>query len=102
MRMTHVRRIVAEYYDLTKEEMLQISRKHEFVLPRQIAMYFCNKLTDASLNEIARFFSRKDHTTVWHAITKIEALRLDSEWDEKLSKLEELLLGSAKNLNSVE
>jgi chromosomal replication initiator protein len=44
-------------------------------MPRQIAMYLCKKLTNASLPEIGKSFGGKHHSTVIHSITKIEELR---------------------------
>ncbi len=44
-------------------------------MPRQIAMYLCKKLTNASLPEIGRSFGGKHHSTVIHSIRKVEELR---------------------------
>lgn len=100
MRMTHVRRIVSEYYGLTLAELTQVSRKPEFALPRQIGMYFCRKLTRASLNEVVRFFKRTNHTTVLYAVNKIEELRVHPKTGKELIELEELIVGSSLHLNN--
>ncbi len=64
--------LVAGDYGLSTTDILSAKRKKSFVEPRQIAMYICNKLTKLSLPEIAESFRRKDHTTVLHAVRKIE------------------------------
>ena len=50
------------------------TRTKTVAFPRQVAMYLARKLTHASLAEIGRAFGGKDHTTVLHAVHKIEAL----------------------------
>ena len=65
-------KLVAEDYGLSTAEILSSKRKKSFVEPRQTAMFICNKMTKLSLPEIAESFRRKDHTTVMHAVRKIE------------------------------
>ncbi|MDG6910434.1 MAG: chromosomal replication initiator protein DnaA, partial [Nitrososphaerota archaeon] len=48
------------------------TNKADVVVPRQLAMYLCKELTDASLPEIGRKFGGKHHTTVLHSIRKVE------------------------------
>ena len=54
------------------EEFLSKKRNKQLVTPRHVAMYLCRKLTDASLPLIGEAFGGRDHTTVLHAIEKIE------------------------------
>jgi hypothetical protein len=62
------------------------------VIPRQIAMYLAKQLTDASLPEIGSHFGDKHHTTVMHAIAKIEEQRCaDTALDTVISKLLKIL-----------
>lgn len=80
---------VANYYALNPEELLSEKRSKRVSEAKQIAMYLCRKLLSASLIEIARFFKRKDHTTVIHAIKKVEERkRTDRKFRHLVSFLE--------------
>ncbi len=70
-----VSRAVAERFGLLPQQLKQRTNAHEISRPRQIAMYLCKELTGASLPEIGRFFGGKHHTTVLHAIRKVDELR---------------------------
>lgn len=94
MKLTHVRKIVAEHYGLNYLQIIQESRFSEILLPRQIAMYFSHKLTEASLSKIARFYRRKDHTTTINAINKIKRMLNDEDFEQSMIELEEKILGS--------
>jgi chromosomal replication initiator protein len=50
-------------------------RARAFSYPRQIAMYLCRSMTDLSLPKIGEYFGNRDHTTVLHAVDKIEGER---------------------------
>ena len=67
------------------------SNTRQIAYPRQIAMYVCKELTNASLPEIGRFFGGKHHTTVLHSVQKIEELR---QRDEDLNRLIQSLFDS--------
>ena len=60
------------------------SNARAVTLPRQVAMYLCKELTPASLPEIGRSLGGKHHTTVIHALTKIERRRQD---DQELNRI---------------
>ena len=62
---------VSTFYNVTKEELLGKSRVISLVLPRQVAMYLCKKLTDMNAGMIGKTFG-KDRTTVLHSVEKIE------------------------------
>ena len=62
--------VIAEYFDVSLDELLGPGRVHNLVYSRQIAMYLCRELTDLSLPRIGETFNR-DHTTVMHAERKI-------------------------------
>lgn len=64
--------IVSDFYNITIEDILKQSRKKEYVNPRQIAMYIIRKELETSLPSIGELFGGRDHTTVIHAIDKIE------------------------------
>ncbi|MEN3014209.1 MAG: chromosomal replication initiator protein DnaA [Endomicrobiia bacterium] len=66
--------VVAEEFKISKNELLSKKRSEILALPRQFGMYLAKKLTDLSYLEIAESFGRKDHTTAYHAYTKIREL----------------------------
>ncbi|MDG6881911.1 Chromosomal replication initiator protein DnaA [Phocoenobacter uteri] len=70
----NIQKVVADRYNIKVSELKSESRKAMFTRPRQIAMLLAKELTNHSLPEIARAFDRKDHTTVMHAIKRINEL----------------------------
>jgi chromosomal replication initiator protein len=81
-------RKVAIHYNLRMTDMLSPRRARSVARPRQIAMFLAKTLTSKSLPEIGRRFGGRDHTTVIHAVRKIESLR---ETDVQISEDVELL-----------
>ncbi len=71
--------IVAEFYNISMDDIIKESRKKEFVKPRQIAMYIIRKELDNSFPSIGGFFGGRDHTTVMHAVDKVEKLIEEKE-----------------------
>jgi len=69
-----IQRKVAEHFTLRLDDMHSARRSRNVARPRQVAMYLCKKLTPRSLPEIGRKFGGRDHTTVMHAVRKIEEL----------------------------
>lgn len=67
-----IQKAVSAYYHLDLSELLSKKRNKQLVYPRQIAMYICRKLTDASYPQLGDQFGGRDHTTVMHAAEKIE------------------------------
>lgn len=65
--------VVAEHFGVNPDDITSKKRNSEFVLPRQISMYLCRKLTETSLSNIGKYLGKKDHTTVMHGIQKIES-----------------------------
>ncbi len=63
---------VCSYYDITKEEITGKSKTKNLTLPRQVAMYICNVLTELNYGAIARNFGNRDRTTVMHNVQKIK------------------------------
>jgi chromosomal replication initiator protein len=83
-----IQRSVAEMFGISVEDLVEENRKQVVRLPRHIAMYLVKQLTDASLPEIGRQFGGRHHTTVLHAIAKIdEQKRTDSVLDHAITKL---------------
>ncbi len=74
---------VSSYYNLLLSDMSSSRRSINIARPRQIAMFLCKELTSYSYPEIGRAFGGKDHTTVIHAVKKIESML---EIDPKLKK----------------
>jgi len=83
-----IKRRVADHYNLRLSDLISARRARAVARPRQVAMYLAKTLTSKSLPEIGRGFGGRDHTTVIHAVKKIEALR---ESDSQLSEDVELL-----------
>jgi chromosomal replication initiator protein len=85
----HIQRKVSEFFGLKLTDMRARRRTKAVAFPRQIAMYFARQLTHASLMEVGRAFD-KDHTTVLHAVTKVETLiRQDAKFKKTVDTLAE-------------
>ena len=77
--------VVAEHFGITADDITSKRRNSEFVLPRQICMYLCRKLTDESLQNIGKALGKKDHTTVIHGIDKItDDMQVNEELKNKI------------------
>jgi chromosomal replication initiator protein len=74
VKIEDIQRLVANHYNVSKADILSSRRTASVVRPRQIAMYLAKALTPRSLPEIGRRFGGRDHTTVLHAVRKIENL----------------------------
>jgi chromosomal replication initiator protein len=74
VRIEDIQRVVARRYNVSRSDLLSSRRTANVVRPRQIAMYLAKTLTLRSLPEIGRRFGGRDHTTVLHAVRKIESL----------------------------
>jgi chromosomal replication initiator protein len=74
VKIEDIQRIVARHYNVSRADILSARRTHTVVRPRQVAMYLAKVLTLRSLPEIGRRFGGRDHTTVLHAVRKIESL----------------------------
>jgi chromosomal replication initiator protein len=71
-----IQRKVAEHYNIRLADMTSDRRARQVARPRQVAMYLAKQLTQRSLPEIGRKFGGRDHTTVIHAVRKVDELRL--------------------------
>jgi chromosomal replication initiator protein len=74
VKIEEIQRIVARQYNVSRADLLSSRRTANVVRPRQVAMYLAKTLTLRSLPEIGRRFGGRDHTTVLHAVRKIENL----------------------------
>jgi chromosomal replication initiator protein len=89
IKIDDILKIVGRHFNVAKADLLSPRRARTVVVPRQIGMYLAKKLTTRSLPEIGRRFGGRDHSTVLHAVRKIdEQIRSD----EKLAKDVALLI----------
>jgi chromosomal replication initiator protein len=72
IKIEDILRIVSRHYAVSKQDILSDRRHRSVVRPRQVGMYLAKHLTSRSLPEIGRRFGNRDHTTVLHAIRKID------------------------------
>jgi chromosomal replication initiator protein len=92
VRIEDIQRIVARHYNVSKNELLSNRRTRTIVKPRQVAMYLAKILTPRSLPEIGRRFGGRDHTTVLHAVRKIEgASGADNTLAQEIELLKRLI-----------
>jgi chromosomal replication initiator protein len=92
VRIDDILRTVSKHYGVNRGDLLSGRRNRSIVRPRQIGMYLAKLLTSRSLPEIGRRFGNRDHTTVLHAIRKIEQLMTDdTQLREEIELLKRLL-----------
>ena len=85
-----VQKAVADHYSLKVAELKSKNNSKSVAMPRQIAMYLCKNLTNASLPEIGKSFGGKHHSTVIHSIRKVEDLRQkDGDFNTLINSLME-------------
>jgi chromosomal replication initiator protein len=70
-----IQKLVADHFNLKVTELKSKTNSQQIAFPRQVAMYLCHKMTECSLPEIGRRFGGKHHSTVIHAIKKIDLKR---------------------------
>ena len=85
----HIQKAVAEHFGLTQADLLSERRARSVARPRQAAMWIAKQITTRSLPDIGRRFGGRDHTTVLHAVRRIEALKAE---DPSLARDLDLLL----------
>ncbi len=84
----HIQRKASEFFGIKPSDMRAKNRTKTVALPRQIAMFLARQLTHQSLAEIGRAFGGKDHTTVLHAVDKIQGLlREDPKFKKTIDSL---------------
>ena len=83
-----IQTLVASHFNLNMQELLSPRRSRSLARPRQIAMYLAKQYTTNSLPDIGRKFSNRDHTTVIHAVKKIdELIKKDDEIRQSVAEL---------------
>ena len=87
-----IQKYVSNYFQMKVPDIKSKSNAKQISFPRQVAMYLCKTLTDASLPEIGKRFGGKHHSTVIHAIKKVETKRtLERDFDKMINSFIEAL-----------
>jgi chromosomal replication initiator protein len=87
-----IQKQVAGHYNIKVSDMHSARRARAVARPRQVAMFLSKKLTTKSLPEIGRRFGGKDHTTVMHAVKRVEEIcQVDSEFAQDVDLLTRIL-----------
>jgi chromosomal replication initiator protein len=93
VKIEDIQKLVASHFNVSRADILSARRTATVVRPRQIAMYLSKVLTPRSLPEIGRRFGGRDHTTVLHAVRKIQGLvTADGTLSEEIELLKRMLL----------
>ena len=87
-----IQKSVANFYNISFEDMKSKKRTPNLAIPRQVAMYLCRKLTDESFERIGIEFSGKNHATVIHACNKIEnEMKINKDLNDAIANIEKQL-----------
>ena len=90
----YIMEIVADFYNITVDDLKGSKRPKKIAYPRQIGMYLARKLLDTSLSKIGEDYGGRDHTTIIHACKKIEEdLEKDKALEKDLMELEKRIKG---------
>lgn len=93
-----IQEVIANDYQVSVADLKSVKRDKKFVIPRQIAIYLSRELTEMALTEIGDAFGGKDHTTIMHAIKKIEDLiKTDSSLDARVKAFKKEIKEYNKN-----
>ncbi|PNG27932.1 chromosomal replication initiator protein DnaA [Methylocella silvestris] len=93
VKIEDIQKLVATHFNVSRADILSSRRTANVVRPRQIAMYLSKALTLRSLPEIGRRFGGRDHTTVLHAVRKIDGLAAkDGALSEEIELLKRMLM----------
>ncbi|WP_417685253.1 chromosomal replication initiator protein DnaA [Roseibium sp.] len=94
IKIEDIQQAVCKHYNISKNDLLSSCRARNLVRPRQIAMYLSKIMTPRSLPEIGKRFGGRDHTTVLHAVRKIDAQsKKDTALAQELALLKRLSQG---------
>ena len=92
VNIEEIQKKVSQHFNIKMSDMSSARTSRTVASPRQVAMYLSKNLTSRSLPEIGRRFGNRDHTTVIHAVKKVEALRnKDASFDEDVQLLIRML-----------
>ena len=97
LTLEEIQKRVAEYFQMDVNDIRGARRHRSVLYPRQVAMFLCRRLTEASLPEIGRAFGGRDHTTVMHAVDKIEhEITQDVHKKQVVEQLNQLVLDASR------
>ncbi len=92
-----IQKRVADYFQVDLGEIRGARRHRSVLYPRQVAMFLCRRLTESSLPEIGRAFGGRDHTTVMHAVEKIDnEITQDTHKKQVVDHLNQLVMAGAQ------
>ena len=89
IKIDDILKIVGRHFNVARTDLLSPRRARSIVVPRQVGMYLAKKMTSRSLPEIGRRFGGRDHSTVLHAVRKIDD---QIKTDDRLAKEVALLI----------
>ena len=88
-----VQKVVCDYFNISRDELLSKTRKRQIVQARQIAMYMSRNLINCSLSTIGAEIGGKDHATVLHACTTVnDLISTDKSFRQYVSDIEKMLV----------
>lgn len=83
-----IQKVVAEFFQISVEDIRSKKRSSNIAFPRQIAMYLCRNMTSESFPKIGTEFGGKDHSTVMHSVEKIEnEIKVNQDLEKIIEKL---------------
>ncbi len=83
-----IQKVVAEFFQISVEDIRSKKRSSNIAFPRQIAMYLCRNITNESFPKIGTEFGGKDHSTVMHSVEKIsQEIKVNKDLDNIIEKL---------------
>ena len=92
LSVNKIKRVVADYYGLTKQQLTSNTRTKNIATARHIAMYFSRKMLDLPFSKIGDEFGKRDHSTVMNACEKVDRfLKTDMNYKQAVMELEKLL-----------
>ncbi|MBI1383334.1 MAG: chromosomal replication initiator protein DnaA [Rhizobiales bacterium] len=92
IKIEDILKLVSRHYGVSRTDILSQRRHRSVVRPRQVAMYLAKQLTSRSLPEIGRRIGLRDHTTVLHAVRKIDAeIKVDMRLKDEIDELKRFL-----------
>lgn len=91
--ISKIKRVVADYYNLSVQQIISATRTKNIAIPRHIAMYLCRTLLDAPYKEIGNEFGKRDHSTVINACEKVEDLiKKDGNYQKALNDIKSRMI----------
>ena len=92
LSMEDILQATARHFEVATSDLLGKGRRHELVVPRQVAMYLMRDLTEHSFPEIGQFFFGRDHSTVMYAVQKVgEQVQSNDELRSSIRHIKESL-----------